>query len=282
MNKKYIFIGLLIVVALHYVFYLLGTIKITARFKELEPFRRNIPVYYKGFRLGSTTKVHPGEDYRTTLIDMRIKSKNLQLPANTEIVIRRKDKKDYIELVYPNSPYIQTLKYGDVVDGHLGVNFENFIEEQARNGSLDEIKGNVNATIVSAGETFDALTQMIQVMTDILKDAQPMIQDSIVNVNVASKNIADSSLEIKRAMEKGYLDKSLYNLQETSNNLVLTTKNTSGFTANLSTEGNVLFNCLLKNLNIVVRNVNEIIVGLGNTLKKRFGGLRLVFGKTLQ
>ncbi|MBQ4114972.1 hypothetical protein IJD34_06165 [bacterium] len=282
MNKKYIFIGLLIVVALHYVFYLLGTIKITARFKELEPFRHNIPVYYKGFRLGSTTKVHPGEDYRTTLIDMRIKSKNLQLPANTEIVIRRKDKKDYIELVYPNSPYIQTLKYGDVVDGHLGVNFENFIEEQARNGSLDEIKGNVNATIVSAGETFDALTQMIQVMTDILKDAQPMIQDSIVNVNVASKNIADSSLEIKRAMEKGYLDKSLYNLQETSNNLVLTTKNTSGFTANLSTEGNVLFNCLLKNLNIVVRNVNEIIVGLGNTLKKRFGGLRLFFGKTLQ
>ena len=26
--------------------YLLGTIRITARFKELEPFKHNIPVYY--------------------------------------------------------------------------------------------------------------------------------------------------------------------------------------------------------------------------------------------
>ena len=38
---------------------------------------------------------------------------------------------------------------------------------------------------------------------------------------------------------------------------------------------------LLKNLNIVVCNMNEIIIGVGNTLKKRFGGLRLFFGKTI-
>ena len=101
MNKKHIFIGILIVIALHYIFYLLGTIKITARFQELEPFRHNISVYYKGFRLGKTTKIRPGKDYQSTLIDMRIKDKNLKLPANTEIVLRRKDKKDYIELVYP-------------------------------------------------------------------------------------------------------------------------------------------------------------------------------------
>ena len=83
-------------------------------------------------------------------------------------------------------------------------------------------------------------------------------------------------------MEKGYLDKSLYNLQESSNNLVLTTKNTSGFTANLDKKSSLLVNCLLQNLNTVVCNINEIIIGLGNTLKKRFGGLRLMFGKTLQ
>ena len=61
--------------------YLLGTIRITASFKELEPFKHNIPVYYKGFRLGKTTQIHPGEDYQTTLIDMRIKNKGVKLPT---------------------------------------------------------------------------------------------------------------------------------------------------------------------------------------------------------
>ena len=75
------------------------------------------------------------------------------------------------------------------------------------------------------------------------------------------------------------LDKSLYNLQQTSANLVLTTKNTTGFTEGLNKQSNVLINCLLKNLNCVVCNINKIVVGLGETLSKKFGGLRLFFGK---
>ena len=54
---------------------------------------------------------------------------------------------------------------------------------------------------------------------------------------------------------------------------------TRGFTDNLNKQSTVLLNCLLKNLNIVVSNINQIIIGLGNTLSKRFGGLRLFFGK---
>ena len=73
----------------------------------------------------------------------------------------------------------------------------------------------------------------------------------------------------------------IYNIQKTSNNLVLTTKNTSGFTENLNSESKILLNCLIKNLNTVVNNINQIIIGIGNTLSKRFGGLRLFFGKII-
>lgn len=279
MNKKYIFIGLILVILLHYMFYLLGTIRITARFKELEPFRHNIPVYYKGFRLGKTTKIHPGEDYQTTLIDMRIKNKGVQLPANTEIVLRRKDKKDYIELVYPNSPYLENLKYGAVLDGHLGVNFENFIEEQARNGGLDEIKQNVNSTVKSAGETFEALTMMLNVLTGILEDVRPSIKDTVSNLNSSSKNLAQMAENLRKTIDKGYIDSALYNFQETSENLVVTTKNFGGFSDSLNKQSAVLTNCLLKRLNALVDNINQIVVGLGETLKKRFAGMRLFFGK---
>lgn len=282
MNKKYIFVGIIIVILLHYMFYLLGTIKITAKFKELEPFRHNIDVYYKGFRLGKTTKIRPGEDYQTTLIDMRIKNKGVQLPANTEIVLRRKDKKDYIELVYPNTPYIETLKQGMVIDGHLGVNFENFIEEQARNGGLDEIKQNVNDTVKSAGETFEALTEMLNVMTGILEDVRPMINDTVSNINSSSKDLAKMSENLRKSVDKGYVDSTLYNLQETSGNLAVTTKNFGRFSDSLNKQGAVLTNCLLKRLNTLVYNINQIVVGVGETLKKRFGGIRLFLGKGIE
>ena len=281
MYKKYFVIAILVVIFFFYLFYILGTTKITIRFEDLEPLKQHLPVYYNGFKLGHTTSIYPSKDYKSTMVDARIVLKNLKLPANTSAVLRRKEKKDYIELEYPNAPYIQTLRHKDVIEGHLGIDFEHFLQSQAENGGFDQIKDNVNNTIISAGDTFEALTEMINVITDILKDAQPVIQDSVNNINITSKNLADSSLQVKKSLEKGYLDKSLYNLEQTSNNLVLTTKNTNGFTDGLNKQSSVLINCLLKNLNTVVNNINQIIVGIGNTLSKKFGGLRLFFGKTI-
>ena len=281
MNKKKYFYILLAIILLFYLFYIIGTTKITIHFEDLEPLKGNLPVYYNGFKIGHTTSVYPSKDYISTMVDARIVLKNLVLPANTSATLRRKDKKDYIELEYPNAPYIEHLKHKDIIEGHLGVNFERFLHDQAEAGGLDQIKDNVNNTIVSAGQTFDALTGMIEVMTDILKDAQPLIQDSVNNVNITSKNLADSSLEIKTLLKKEYLEKSLYNLQLTSDNLVLTTKNTNSFTSGLNKQSSILINCLLKNLNTVVNNINQIVVGIGNTLSKKMGGLRLIFGKTM-
>ena len=281
MLKKYFILALLIIVFLFYLFYIIGTTKITIHFEDLEPLKQHLPVYYNGFKLGHTTKVYPSKDYKSTMVDVRIVLKNLELPANISAIIRRKDKKDYIELDYPDAPYIQKLKHKDIIEGHLGINFEHYLQDQAESGGLDEIKENLNTTVVSLGQTFDAITDLVNEANATLKDARPLIQDSIKNFNQTSKNLADSSYEIKKSLEKGYLDKSLYNLQVTSDNLVLTTKNTSGFTEGLNTQSNILLNCLLKNLNIVVNNINQIIVGVGNTLSKRFGGLRIFFGKTM-
>lgn len=281
MYKKYFIIAILVIIFLFYLFYILGTTKITIKFEDLEPLKQHLPVYYNGFKLGHTTSIYPSQDYKSMMVDIRVVLKKLKLPVNTTAVLRRKEKKDYIELEYPDAPYLQTLRHKDVIEGHLGIDFEHFLQDQAENGGFDQIKDNVNNTIISAGDTFEALTEMINVVTDILKDAQPVIQDSINNVNITSKNLADSSSHIKNSINKGYIDKSLYNLQVTSDNLVLTTQNTSGFTDGLNKQSSILVNCLLKNLNIVVANINQIIVGIGNTLSKKFGGLRLFFGNTL-
>ena len=272
-NFYYILIAIVLFILI-YLINIIGQIKITADFEELEPFKHSLPVYYKGFKLGHTVKVYPGPDYQTTRVDMKIKMKGLKLPENTGAVVKRKDSKDYIELVYPKTPYINNLRNHSLIHGTKGVNFENFIQEQIKNGGIDEIKDNLNGTIISAGKTLDALTEMLNVTTGIIEDSRPSIEGTLKNINIASKNIADSSSKINSSLEKE-------SLNNTINNLEQTTKNISDITGNINNNSMNLVNCLVKNINTVVCNINQIIVGVGDTLKKKFGGLRLIFGKTL-
>ena len=281
MGKKYLFLAILFVITIYQLFYLLTTIKITAEFEELEPFPNHLPVYYKGFRLGHTIKVYPDKDYLTTMVDLRIKNTGVHLPQNTTAILKRKDKKDYVELIYPDSPYLATLKNNSVIEGSVGLNFENFLQDQATSGGLDEIKNNVNNTVKSAGDTFDALTDMLGVLTGILEDVRPTINSSVKNLEISTENIAKVSDSLKNSVDKGYIDNSLLNFQETSKNLVITTKNFGGFSESLNNQSSILTNCLLKKLNVLVSNVNQIVVGIGETLKKRFGGFRLIFGRTI-
>ena len=281
MDKKHIIIFILGISLAIYLLYIICTTKITIHFEDFEPFKHHLPVYYNGFKLGHTTKVYPSEDYRATLVDTRLLMKKLKLPANSYAVLRRKDKKDYIELEYPKAPYIEHLRDKDIIKGHMGINFENYLQNQAETGGLDEIKNNVNKTVISAGQTFDALTGMLDMMTAILQDVRPSIKEAASNVNFASKNLAKVSDNLRVTVEKGYIDSALSNFEVTSGNLVLTTKNFGGFSDNLNKQSSILMNCLLKNANTVVCNLNQIIIGLGNTMRKRFGGLRLFFGKTI-
>lgn len=281
MKREYLIYVIIIIALLSFLYYIWGQIRITVDFQELEPFRRSLPVYYKGFKLGHTVKVYPSPDFHTTRVDLKIRLRQLTLPANTRAMIRRKDKKDYIELIYPESPYLAHLRNHALIEGTKGVNFENFIQDQANNGGLDEIKENVNGTIKSAGATFDALTEMIQVTTGILEDIKPTINDTVQNVNLASRNLADASYHVQSSLQQGYINSTLENLELTTRNLVMTTENITGVTRNVNNNSINLVNCVIRNINTVVSNVNEIVIGLGETLKKRFAGLRLIFGKAI-
>lgn len=280
MQNKHIWISIVSILSLLYLFHLISSTRIIIHFNDLEPLRERLSVYYNGFKIGRSIKIYPGKDYKSTLMDIRVDLRKLRLPANTTATLRRKDKKDYIELVYPKSPYLEKLKNNDIIEGYLGINFEHYLQDQAESGGLDEIKENVNTTIVSAGKTFDSLTLMIDILADILKDVQPIAINTVKNFELTSKNLAEASLEINKSISKGYIDKSLYNIQLTSDNLVLTTKNTTGFTDGLNKQSSILVNCLLKNLNSLVCNINIIVENVKDTLNKNLGGLRLIFKGT--
>ena len=133
MKKEYLIYILVSVALIFYIIYIIGQIRITVDFKELEPFKGSLPVFYKGFKLGHTSKVYPGPDYQSTRVDLKIRLKNLELPENTYAMIRRKDKKDYIELVYPNSPYLASLRNNSLIEGKKGIRY--IVEET--NGTVN-------------------------------------------------------------------------------------------------------------------------------------------------
>lgn len=281
MKKKLLLLAFLLLTVVIYLYYFLSTIKITAQFNELEPFRNHLPVYYKGFKLGHTVKVYPSKDYVTTYIDMRIKRNGARLPENISAVLKRKDKKDYVELIYPNAPYLALLKNKTIIDGEVGASLENFLQSQAKNGGLDEIKENVNDTIQSAGETFKALTGMLGVLTGILEEIKPSISNTAKNLEITSENLANISKNIDITIQKGYLENTLQNVEKVSGNFLVSADNFGEFTNNLNKESSILLNSFLKNLNVVISNINLIIVGLGETLQKNLSGLRLIFGKAI-
>ena len=96
---------------------------------------------------------------------------------------------------------------------------------------------------------------MLQVLTDILNDVKPSLVESANNLNITTDNLAKSSSHINSSIQQGYIDNSLYNIQETTKNLISTTNNLTNFSNNLNKTSICLINNLIKNINTTISNV---------------------------
>ena len=284
MNKLLIiFIAVLISIAgIWYGIYRLNNLHVTAVFDELEPFPHNINVYYKGFRLGRSTRIYPSKDITQTYVDMNLHMDNFSLPDNITAKVKTKNKRDYIELIYPDMPSVRYLKNHDKIKGTKGVNFASFIQDQADSGGLDDLSENLSETVEDAGETMKALTDLFHTANDILVDLRPSLKESGENLALASRNLASISIELNNSTGQKRLDNTFSNIELITKNLELTTANTALLTKRADSETVALLNCLISNANKMVLNINDIIKGFKVTLSKRFAGMRLIFGKPLE
>lgn len=269
---------------------------ITAVFNDLEPFPKNLNVYYKGFKLGRTVRVHPSKDFTDTHVEMILNAKNLSLPDNTTAKMKSKNKKDYIELEYPDAPSITFLKNHSIIQGKKGLNIGDYIDKQAEAGGLDEIKENLNNTVASAGDTLDALTELFGTANDILKDLRPSLKITAENLAETSKNLKETSEEINLSLKPRRLNNSIANIEQTTKNIERTTKNLetassdiTKTTAHVNSDTINIIDCvianintIIDNINLVINNTNDIIKGFQQTLNKRFAGMRIMFGKAVQ
>lgn len=262
---------------------------ITAVFDDLEPFPKNLNIYYKGFKLGRTVRVHPSKDFTDTHVEMILNAKNLSLPDNTTAKMKSKNKKDYIELEYPNAPSITYLKNHSIIQGKKGLNIGDYIDKQAEAGGLDEIKDNLNDTVASAGDTLDALTELFGTANNILKDIRPSLKITAENLAETSRNLKETSEEINQSLKPKRLSNSVANIERTTKNLETASIDIRKTTAHVNSDTVNIIDCIIANLNtiidninIVINNTNDIVKGFQQTLNKRFSGMRIIFGKAVE
>ena len=143
--KNYLnFIILLIFLVFGILIYQLLTFTyITAEFDEIRPIKGFMPVYYKGIIVGRAKEAKHSPDFKHTHIRIVLYPKNLLLPSNTKIQLKKEKKKhkeiDFLELIYPNEPTLVVLSNHSKIKGITTIDTVTFLANQHPN-DIEAIK----------------------------------------------------------------------------------------------------------------------------------------------
>ncbi len=259
---------------------------ITIQFDKLEPFEANMPVYYKGFKVGRTRNIKPSKDFKHTFISVVLNYDGLKLPKNTTAVVKKRDRGeyhkslDYIELEYPDSPSIYYLKTGSIIKGTTSLDWNAIISEQADNGEFDAIAHGLNDLLKNLNDTSVALTQIFSTVNDILNENRPNLLSASNNLSGMAGNLYDVTCRINNSFTQNRLDNTFGGVEGTSKNFDKTSKNIDEITSNIN-DMMPYINATIVDVNSTVCNINQISAGILKTLQKRMGLMKLLIGKPI-
>lgn len=278
--KSLTVITILLIIGIAYYNYKTSTY-VTAEFKNLRPFHNRAPVYYNGFKIGNVVNVRPNKTYTSTIVTIRLYPYDLHLPVNVSANLKKERNRwnrkfDYIDLMYPSSPSIFYLKDGDRISGKTTVEFESYLANQdpesleAMKTDMAETIKNLNVTVQTLGDLFATLNSIAGDVKPSVVKASKDISDSTANMVKISENAELAASNINEAFDEQRLDSTAKNVQIVSRNIKLMTNELNNTLPQIG--------CTINEVNRVLCNIDEMTSGLNCTMKKPFGGLRLIFG----
>ena len=226
---------------------------ITIKFKELEPIHRNMTVYYKGFKVGRTGAIKPSPDFTTMKVRVYLDQDINRLPDNIKAVVRkieaedRRGKTSYVDLEYPKIPSARFVVKGSTIEGEAAKDLQSFISKQVESGSLTIMSDNMEKTIESVQATSDQINVLVSDIRVILGENRQNILATTTSVSSITKNINDITQSVNIA-----------------------TKNLDRLRLKVDS--------VLNNVNSATSNMNQITTGIKDTMSKRFGTARMIFG----
>ena len=284
-----IFILVLIVIANY-----LNHTYIKAEFNKMDPIPSKMGVYYKGYKLGSTSRLRISKDFKKTYLYITLNQRGLHLPKNIRVKIKKYDNETkYVDIIYPKRPMIRYIRTGDTIKGDTGFIFSGISDiNQAHIDDLSEKGGDL---LSSAKKTTDSLTEMFDLVTDILGENRENILNSTTSLKNGMKNLEQTTQNMKAmsnkindGITKQNIQNSTKNIEQMTSNFANSSKNFISITGNFnktSSDFSVLVPKLSTLIDVVqmsICNVNDIILGLKKTLQQKWGGARIIFGKPIK
>ena len=276
---------------IYFIFKNLSATKIEAHFGALRPFGGQADVYFRAYKVGRTLKIRPADDYSKSVVDVALYPKDLILPKNIQVQLRKKTvffkfQHDYFEIIYPKVPQKELLSSGDFVEGLNTIDVKDYLASQDSD-SLDEIKDNLQSATKSLDKALLSLSDLFESLDNTVKNSQKNIQNTTENIGIISKNLAQMSDRLNQVTTLKRMDNSAGNIdittdyvKESAKNIEEITKNLSVLTCNLAQQSSEI-DSIIKNTNSVLSSTSTITKGLNNTLSKNFGVFRLLFGRAV-
>lgn len=278
------FFLLLCALIIYSIFKILSYTYITIEYTKLRPFRGYPPVVYNGFKIGRCIRIKPDKSYTKTRMTVVLFPKDLNLPRNTYAQFRRikiNDKnRDFVELIYPTSPAIRRLKTKNVIQGVSMIPIEDFFQNQDPN-ALKNIQKDLSKTIKDLDNTILALGDLFQTMQTLVEQNQNNLYQTTTNFNRASNNVNQITSKVNYAINQNELQSTFSGINASFENIKSTTQNLSVLTGSVDEKVPTTINTQVMQIDNIIDNVDDITCGIKNTLSKNFGGLRILFGKTI-
>ncbi len=278
------FFLLLCAFIIYFTFKILSYTYITIEYTKLRPFRGYPPVVYNGFKIGRCIRIRPDKSYTKTRMTIVLFPKDLNLPRNTFAQFRRikiNDKnRDFVELIYPSAPAIRRLKTKNVIQGISMIPMEDFFQNQDPN-ALKNIQKDLSKTIKDLDNTILALGDLFQTMQILVEQNQNNLYQTTTNFNKASDNVNQITSKVNYAINQNELQSTFSGINASFTNIQSTTQNLSVLTGSVDTQVPTTINSQVIQIDNIIDNVDDITCGIKNTLSKNFGGLRILFGKTI-
>lgn len=293
-NLKIALVFLLIIGVISFLFDYLNHTYIKAEFNKMDPMPSKMGVYYKGYKLGTTTKLKISKDFKTTYLYIKLNQRGLHLPRNISAKIKNYDKDiKYVDIIYPPAPMIRYIKTGDIIKGESGFTISGISD--INQAHLDDLSEKGGSLLSSATKTTDSLTELFTLVTDILKEnrenifaSTTLLKNGMANLEISTKNLKNMTQKVDNGITEQNIKNSSSNIEQMTSNFANSSKEFISISGNFnksSSDFSVLvpkLSTLIDGVQLVVCNVNDIVLGVKKTLQQRLGGARIIFGKPMK
>ncbi len=282
MNKIYTIIVILTFGLIGYLLYDKYThVSVIVKFDELEPLEKQMNVYYKGFKVGRTVKIYPDRNYQNTFIEMRLFPYNINLPANITAKIKRTKTAAYINILVPEEPSVKRISNRQIIKGTSTRDLNSLINDSFGDDGFDVIIDDATNLMETANVTVKNLGDIFLQVNEIITEIRGDINLAADNLAKTTTNLEKMSASLNKSLDEKTMKNSIDNIEETTQNILKITESLNDISVDIDTKTMPIVNSVLCETNSTVKNVNEISNGIKNTLKKKRGLGKVLFGRPI-